>query len=108
MGSRYTVGRAGLRAVAAAFDGGTDTPLCDRFGERCGIDGRESLIQRAYREEFGLQDVAPLVIEAAADGGPVASDILTSQATALAQQVGWLRRGQHRALDRTAWRHAPQ
>jgi N-acetylglucosamine kinase-like BadF-type ATPase len=89
-GSGYAVGRAGLRAVAAAFDGGPETSLCARLGERCGIDGRESLIRRVYQEEVALQDVAPLVIEAAADGDPVAADILTAQADALTQQVEWL------------------
>jgi N-acetylglucosamine kinase-like BadF-type ATPase len=89
-GSGHAVGRAGLRAVAAAFDGGADTSLCARLNEQCGIDGREALIRRVYQEEVALQDVAPLVIEAAAGGDPVAADILTAQADALTQQVEWL------------------
>jgi Predicted N-acetylglucosamine kinase len=90
VGSGYAVGRAGLRAVAAAFDGGADTVLCTRVDEQCGIDGRKALIRRVYQEKCDLQDVAPLVIEAAADGDSVASDILASQAAALTQQVEWL------------------
>lgn len=89
-GSGHAVGRAGLRAVAAAFDGGDGTSLCARLDEQCDIDGREALIRQVYKEEFALQDVAPLVMEAAADGDAVAADILTSQAAALAQQVEWL------------------
>ena len=89
-GSGYAVGRAGLRAVAATFDGGADTSLRARVTEQYDIGGRKALLQQVYQDEVALQDVAPLVVEAAADGDPVASDILTSQATALAQQVGWL------------------
>ncbi|PSQ73550.1 MAG: N-acetylglucosamine kinase, partial [Bacteroidetes bacterium QH_6_64_77] len=89
-GSGYAVGRAGLRAVAAAFDGGADTSLRARVDERWGIDGREVLIRRVHEDEFALQDVAPLVMEAAANGDAVAADILTSQAAALLDQVEWL------------------
>ena len=89
-GSGYAVGRAGLRAVAAAFDGGADTSLRARVDERWGIGGREVLIRRVHRDEFALQDVAPLVMEAAANGDAVAADILTSQADALMEQLEWL------------------
>lgn len=89
-GSGYAVGRAGLRAVAAAFDGGEDTSIRDRVDDQYGIDERESLIRKVYQNEFAVQNVAPLVVEAAADGDPVASDILTSQAADLVQQVEWL------------------
>jgi len=89
-GSGYAVGRAGLRAVAEAFDGGADTTLRTRVHEQYDIDGREALIHRVYQDDLPLQSVAPLVIEAAAEGDPVAADILTSQAEQLTQQVGWL------------------
>ena len=89
-GSGYAVGRAGLRAVAEAFDGGTDTSIRPRVADQCGVDEREALIHWVYQDEGELQTVAPLVIEAATDGDPVASDILTSQADALTQQVEWL------------------
>ena len=89
-GSGYAVGRAGLRAVLAAFDGGKDTEIRARVDEQYGIDERETLIREVYRDEFAVQNVAPLVIDAAADGDPVAADILTSQAADLVQQVEWL------------------
>lgn len=89
-GSGYALGRAGLQAVAAAFDGGAETSLRPRVRKQYEIDARETLIRRVYQEEFALQNVAPLVIESAADGDTVASDILTSQATSLVQQVEWL------------------
>lgn len=89
-GSGYAVGRAGLRAVAAAFDGGEETALQARLHEQHGIDDRERLLRRVYQEEFGIQDVAPLVIDAAAEGDSVASRILADQAGELAHQVEWL------------------
>lgn len=92
-GSGYAVGRAGLRAVAEAFDGGADTSLRARVHEQYGIDGRKALIHRVYQDDLPLQSVAPLVIEAAAEGDPVAADILASQAQQLTQQVGWLLKG---------------
>jgi len=89
-GSGYAVGRAGLRAVAAAFDGGADTALRARVAEAYGVDDRAALLRGVYQEEWALQDVAPLVIEAAADGDAVATDILTSQVADLLRQIEWL------------------
>lgn len=92
-GSGYAVGRAGLRAVAEAFDGGVDTSLRVRVREQYDIDSQEALIHRVYQDDFPLQTVAPLVIEAAVEGDPVAADILSSQAEQLTQQVEWLLEG---------------
>ena len=89
-GSGYAVGQAGLRAVAASFDGGADTSIRPRVAEEYNISEREALIQWVYQDELELQKVAPLVIEAAADGDPVASEILSSQTTELLRQVEWL------------------
>jgi BadF/BadG/BcrA/BcrD ATPase family. len=86
------VGRAGLRAVAAAFDGGDGTVLRARMAEAYGVDERSALHHKVYQEDLPLQDVAPLVVEAAADGDPVAMDILTSQVDDLLRQVEWLLR----------------
>ena len=89
-GSGYAVGQAGLQAVAEAFDGGADTSLRPRIAEEYGVDERAALIQWVYQDRPPLQDVAPLVIEAAADGDAVATDILTSQVAELVRQVEWL------------------
>lgn len=101
-GSGYAVGRAGLRAVAAAFDGGEDTAIRTRVDDQYGINEREALIREVYQDEFAVQNVAPLVIEAAADGDPVAADILTSQAADLVQQVEWLLEEQDGIASRIA------
>ena len=89
-GSGYAVGRAGLQAVADAFDGGPDTSLRARVAEQYDVDERDALIHWVYQDEFALQNVAPLVIQAAADGDSVASEILASQADELMHQIGWL------------------
>ena len=91
-GSGYAVGRAGLRAVAAAFDGGDDTALRARVAKAYGIDDRAALLQKVYQEAWALQDVAPLVVAAAADGDSVATDILNSQVADLVRQAEWLLR----------------
>ena len=90
-GSGYAVGRAGLRAVAEAFDGGTDTSIRARVAEQYDITGRDALIRWVHQEGRALQDVAPLVVEAAVEGDPVASEILAFQAAKLVQQFEWLR-----------------
>jgi len=89
-GSGYALGRAGLRAVAETFDGEANTALRGRVREQCGIDDRDSLLRVVYQDEFSVQAVAPLVIEAAADGDAVASDLLTTQVAQLVDQVEWL------------------
>ncbi|MFB6272185.1 MAG: N-acetylglucosamine kinase [Salinibacter sp.] len=101
-GSGYAVGRAGLRAVAEAFDGGSDTSIRARVDERYDVAEREALIHRIYQDEIALQNVAPLVIEAAEQGDPVASDILSTQAAELAQQVEWLLDGTDDVVPRVA------
>lgn len=89
-GSGYAIGRAGLQAVAEAFDGGEETLLQARLREQRGIEGRDDLIHAVYRDEITMQSVAPLVVEAAAGTDVVASGILDSQAADLTEQVRWL------------------
>lgn len=89
-GSGSAIGRAGLRAVAEALDGGKDTSLRTRVREHCGITNRESLVQKVYQGELNIQTVAPLVINTAVEGDVVAANILSTQITRLAEQVEWL------------------
>jgi len=89
-GSGYAIGRAGLQAIAEAFDGGDDTALRTLIRNQLGIDDRDSLLHKVYQDEFGVQTVAPLVVDAAANGDAVASELLASQVSQLAEQVGWL------------------
>jgi len=89
-GSGYAIGQAGLRAVAAAFDGGDETILRSRLGEQFEIEDRQRLIHSVYQEDFSMQDVAPLVVESAAAGDVVAGRILHDAADGLTEQVTWL------------------
>jgi len=89
-GSGYAIGQAGLRSVAAAFDGGAETVLRERLRTRFGIANRHQLIHSVYQDGFSMQDVAPLVVDAAADGDAVADRIVHDAAKGLTEQVGWL------------------
>jgi N-acetylglucosamine kinase-like BadF-type ATPase len=90
-GSGRALGRAGLRAVAEALDGGRDTGLRDRVFESLDLDDRADLLTTVHRADFSLADVAPLVVTAAQNGDSAASRILREQVSALARQVEWLR-----------------
>ncbi len=89
-GSGHALGRAGLRAVADALDGGPATVLRARVAEAYDIDDGEGLVRRVADDDLPLAEVAPTVLTAAADGDDVASAIVQDQADALAQRVDWL------------------
>lgn len=90
-GSGHALGRAGLRAVAEALDGGRATSLRDRVFETLDLSDRADLLTTVHRQDFSLADAAPLVVEAAEKGDSVATRILDEQVSALARQVDWLR-----------------
>lgn len=89
-GSGHALGRAGLRAVAEAFDGGRETEIQSRIREHFGIDDRDALLQTVYKDAFDVSSVAPIVVDAAAEGDAVASNLLSAQIERLANQVEWL------------------
>lgn len=91
-GSGYGIGQAGLQAVAEAFDGGLDTALRPRIRKFCDVRNREQLLRRVYQDDFRVQSIAPLVIEAASDDDSVASRILVSEAEGLVDQFEWVLR----------------
>ncbi|WP_457654061.1 BadF/BadG/BcrA/BcrD ATPase family protein [Rhodocaloribacter sp.] len=89
-GSGYAVGRAGLRALAAAFDGGPETRLRPLFAEAFDLRTPEALIRRVYAEGWSPAEAAPLVLEAAAAGDAVAAAVVDEESRRLARQAGWL------------------
>lgn len=89
-GSGTAIGTAGLSVVAASFDGGPPTALCDPLGARFGIASPEDLIRAVYADGWAVQALAPLVVAAAESGDEVSARILKAQASALAQRAGWL------------------
>lgn len=88
-GSGHALGRAGLRAVAEAFDGGAETVLQSRVCERFDIETRDDLLRTVYRDDFDVAAVAPLVIPAA-ENDAVAAKVLDGQLSQLTDQVEWL------------------
>ncbi len=90
-GGGYGLGRAALRAVAAAHDGGPDTEIARLLAERHGISGLDILIRRVYVENWPLQhDPVAALLDAADAGDAVAREIVGEQTAFLADQVRWL------------------
>ncbi len=89
-GSGFALGRAALRAVADAFDGGPATSLTARLAERHGLDGPEALIRKVYAEKMPPEQCAPDLLAEAERGDPVARRITEHQAHALARRACWL------------------
>lgn len=88
--SGYALGRAGLRAVVRMAEGGEKTALREKVQGRFGFDSQDAFIQTVYDGDVRVQEAAPLVVAAAADGDAVARRILTTQVDELARQVAWL------------------
>ena len=89
-GSGHALGLDGLRAVAHTYDGGPSTQLQTLLAERYGFDAPGALIHSIYREAWPIQQMAPLVLEAAEAGDAVARRIVETQTRALARQAAWL------------------
>ncbi len=89
-GSGYILGLNGLRAVAHALDGGPSTQLQDLLASRFNIKAADELIHHVYREQWAVQRMGPIVVEAALEGDSIAQAILTQQTRSLAEQVVWL------------------
>lgn len=89
-GSGYALGRSGLAAVANEIDGGPVTMLRNLLQERFGIAGRNALLRAVFDKTWPIQQVAPLVVQAAEALDPIAAKIVSSETRALARQAGWL------------------
>ncbi|SHK28601.1 N-acetylglucosamine kinase [Rhodothermus profundi] len=89
-GSGFAIARAGLQAVTHAMDGGPPTRLRELLAERFLLSERDALIHRVYQEHWPLQEFAPVVLEAARDGDPIAQQIVEDQVARLVEQVSWL------------------
>ena len=88
-GSGYELGRLALRAVSQAADGrGEATVLTDRI-LRLGLADPLDLLGRLYPAPPAseIAALAPIVIDAASDGDPVAKRIVAEGAAALAELV---------------------
>jgi N-acetylglucosamine kinase-like BadF-type ATPase len=86
-GSGHALGLAGLRAIALAFDGGPSTRLSSLLADRYGIDTPRALVHQAYQKKWPVQQMAPLVVQAAEEGDDVAEALIREQTGLLARQV---------------------
>jgi N-acetylglucosamine kinase-like BadF-type ATPase len=87
-GSGFAIGRDGVRALTAAYDGrGASTKLQALLEEKYGWKSREDIIRAIYQEDFDLAKLAPLVMEAAVDHDIVSQRILQNSASQLVDQL---------------------
>ncbi|MFM8271047.1 MAG: N-acetylglucosamine kinase, partial [Gemmata sp.] len=97
-GSGYAIALAGLRAATRAADGRAPaTPLIDKLLAAFGLSRPHDLVDAVYRgnDRAVLAALAPVVMNAAEGGDPVASEILRDAAGELASAVS----AAARALD---------
>lgn len=79
-GSGLTLGRKGLNLLAKFYDGrGKDTTLRNKVEKLFGISDQSQLITKVYGDQFNIQDVAPLVIQSAAEGDLLCKEILDDE-----------------------------
>ena len=89
-GSGYAIGRDGLAGVAHAMDGGPSTSLVDLMKRQFQLSTRPSILEAVYERQWPLQQLAPLVLQAASENDPVSVEIIDVQTRALAMQASWL------------------
>ncbi len=83
-GSGFRLGQKALNVVAKEFDGrGEKTIISELLKDKFKIDSPENLITEIYKNNFDIASVAPLVIEAAECGDPVARNIIEAEADEL-------------------------
>ena len=94
-GSGYSIGRAVLRAAMRAYDGrGDATLMAEAVRERFGIASLAALKAAVRGASIdAVASVAPLAVEAASAGDPVAARILERAASGLAAMVGAVAHG---------------
>ncbi len=89
-GSGHALGRAALRAILSAFDGGSPTALVDHAAETLDLHTADDVIRTVYGDRRPLASFAPLLLTAAEADDWVATTILARETNALGQQAGWL------------------
>ncbi len=89
-GSGYSMGRRALTAVANALDGGPETSLTELVRTSFGIHDRHSLISTLAKPDWKFSKAAPLILNAAEHGDPVAISLVHQETELLAHQSEWL------------------
>lgn len=89
-GSGAALGRAALRALLAALDGGPPSALPEIAAERFGIHSADDALAAVYTERRPLGSFCPLLIAAVEAGDWTAEAALHAEVNGLAKQAGWL------------------
>lgn len=100
-GSGMALGYAGLRALTVAIDEGTETHLRERLAEKFGLKNRAEVLNYVYKSPQPIQNLAPIVLEVAAEGDHSARDLVKTQVEGLSRQI-------HRLAVRYADQLRPQ
>ncbi|MEM1115291.1 MAG: BadF/BadG/BcrA/BcrD ATPase family protein [Bacteroidota bacterium] len=89
-GSGTALGRAALRAVLAAYDGGPPTALAEIAAQDFDLPNADAVIEAVYGARRNVAAFAPLLLAGVDTDDWVAGSILTRETNALGQQAGWL------------------
>lgn len=102
-GSAFAIVSAALKSACRGYDRvAAPTVLVERFVAKMNLSGAPDLIPAVYRgpwDRAALAGLAPLVLQAAAEGDAVAVEIVRREATALAQTAAGAVRNNGLALD---------
>ncbi|WP_420456822.1 BadF/BadG/BcrA/BcrD ATPase family protein [Rubrivirga sp.] len=89
-GSGAALGRAALRALLAALDGGPPSALPDLAADTWGLASADEVLTAVYAEGRPLAAFAPLLLAAVDAGDWAAEAALRAETNTLATQAGWL------------------
>ncbi len=83
-GSGLIIGKKGLNIVSKSFDGrGKNSLLTNKLETQFGITNQSELISKVYNDELSIQQIAPLVFEAATEGDELCKNILDEETNEL-------------------------
>ena len=86
-GSGYSIGRAGMRAVAASLDANKTTPLTTRAAADLDVSTRDSLIDTVYGLDYSLAKFAPAVLEESCKGDIQSKEIVEDEIRKLVDRL---------------------
>ena len=89
-GSGAALGRAALRALLAALDGGPPSALPDLAAEHFALTSAADVLEAIYTDQRPLSTFAPLLLAAVDAGDWIAEAALLAETNGLAKQAGWL------------------
>ena len=96
-GSGYSIGRAGMRTVAASIDANEPTALTTRAAADLSVSTRDELLQKVYGSDYSLSAFAPSVLAEADQGDTEAAAIVAKEARTLVNRFAAL--AKKRAVD---------